>query len=262
MNSRTQLISVVIPSYNSEDFISDAITSVLNQTYNNIELIIVDDCSTDSTVAIINNFLKKDSRIVFSQLKQNSGAAVARNKAIEIANGDYIAFLDSDDKWLPNKLDIQHKLIEEKKCAVVYSSYYCMSEQGVLLNKTIEALPELNFNKILKCNYIGNLTGMYSVAKLGKLYAPNIRKRQDWALWISAIKNGGKAYGTLEPLAVYRERNNSISSNKTQMIKYNFIIYKDFLNYSFFKSCCCMLVFLYEYFFVKSKCVKTNQSLK
>ncbi len=262
MNKCTQLVSVVIPTYNSEAFISEALISVLNQTYTNIEVIVIDDCSNDSTVPIINDFLVKDSRVIFHQLIQNSGAAIARNKGIQIANGEFIAFLDSDDKWLQNKIEIQLKLIEEKKCAVVFSSYYCMNEQGELLDKTVEALPELNFSKILKCNYIGNLTGMYSVSKIGKLYTPDIRKRQDWALWINAIKNGGIAYGVSEPLAIYRERKNSISSNKIQMLKYNFNIYKDVLGYSYLKSSCYMLLFLYEYFFVKSKYIKTSQPLK
>lgn len=260
MNKDPQLISVVIPTYNSEDFISESLISVLNQTYTYIEVIVIDDCSKDSTVSIIKDLLVKDSRVVFHQLEQNSGAAIARNKGIELANGNFIAFLDSDDKWLSNKLEAQLRLIEEKKCAVVFSSYYCMNEQGELIDKTVQALPELNFSKIVKCNYIGNLTGMYSVDKLGKLYAPDIRKRQDWALWINAIKKGGIAFGISEPLAIYRERKNSISSNKIQMLMYNFNIYKDVLNYSYFKSSCYMLLFLYEYFFVKSKYIKTNQS--
>ena len=250
------LVSVVIPTYNSEDYIAEALTSVLNQTHQNLEVLIVDDASTDNTIETVSQFAKKDHRITLEKLEINSGAATARNTAIKKAKGSYISFLDSDDKWLPNKLELQLKLIKEKDCAVVFSSYYCMNENGVSLNKIVTALPRLNFQKILKCNYIGNLTGMYSVKKLGKLYAPDIRKRQDWALWITAIQKAGTAYGISEPLAVYRERQNSISSNKFKMLTYNFSIYKDFLKYSYIKSTYYMIIFLFEYFFIKPKNVK------
>jgi teichuronic acid biosynthesis glycosyltransferase TuaG len=256
MNKNELLISVVIPTYNSEEYIADALHSVINQTYTNLEVLLVDDASIDETVAIVSKFISKDSRIFLEKLKVNSGAAIARNTAIKLAKGNCIAFLDADDRWLPNKLELQLKLMQEKNCAVVLSSYYCMNEEGRALGKIITALPSINAKKILKCNYIGNLTGMYSVDKLGKLLAPNIRKRQDWALWISAIQKSGVAYSVSEPLAFYRERENSISSNKLQMLAYNFKIYKDFLKFSYLKSLYFMLLFLYEYFFVKPKNTK------
>lgn len=247
------LVSVIIPTYNSEKYIDEALVSVLNQSHLNLEILIIDDASTDKTLEIISEYSKNDSRIVITKLATNSGSAVARNAGIKKATGAFIAFLDSDDKWLENKLEVQLKYFEEKNCAVVFSSYFCMDEDGNEVSKIVKALPKLNYNKILKCNYIGNLTGIYSVEKLGKIYAPNIRKRQDWGLWISAIKKAGCAYGTSTPLAVYRERENSISSNKIQLVKYNFKIYNSFLNFSFIKSCYFMLVFFYEYF-----CVKNN----
>jgi len=256
MSNSIPLVSVVIPTYNSENYIEEALTSVLTQSHTHFEVLIVDDASTDRTIDIITQFSKGDSRVVIEKLETNSGAAVARNVAIKKAKGAYISFLDSDDKWLNNKLEVQLAFMKQKKCAVVYSSYHCMNEEGDMLSKKVHVLPRLSFQKILKCNYIGNLTGMYSAEKLGKIYAPNIRKRQDWGLWICAIKKAGYAYGIPTPLAVYRERKDSISSNKIQMIKYNFKIYKDFLKFSYIKSCYLMVLFLYEYFFIKKRLVK------
>ena len=260
MNTTNPLISVIIPTYNSEEYIAEALNSVLQQTYNNIEVLLVDDASTDNTTEIVRLFAKNDCRIILEKLPINSGTAIARNKGINSANGSFIAFLDADDMWLPNKLQLQLELMQEKNCAVVFSSYHCMNETGELLGKIVTALPQLSLQKILKCNYLGNLTGMYSVEKLDKLFAPNIRKRQDWALWINAISKGGCAYGISEPLAVYRERKNSISSNKFKMLSYNFSIYKDFLKYSYVKSIYYMILFLFEYFFVKPKYIKKSKN--
>lgn len=251
------LVSVIMPAYNSEKFISEAIQSVLNQTYANWELIIVDDASDDSTIHIVENFQKKDTRIKFFRNSCNHGTHYARNKAIKAASGDFIAFLDADDLWKPEKLFKQLILIEGENLAACFSSYDLMDENGDLLNKKVEALPQLSYEKLLKANYVGNLTGIYSIKKLGKIYCPEIRKRQDWALWLKVINNGGSMKGILESLALYRIRNNSISQNKAEMLKYNFNVYHKVLGYGYLKSCWNMLLFLKEQFFVKSRQIKT-----
>ena len=247
------LVSVVMAVYNAERFLLEAIQSVIDQTYDNYELIVVDDASTDKTMSLLRDCQTTNPKILIKQLENNSGAGISRNEGIKLASGDIIAFLDSDDKWLPEKLEKQVDYMLENDCEVVFSSYTCMDEEGALLGKKIEALPKLTYKKLLKCNYIGNLTGAYSVAKLGKIYAPSLRKRQDWALWLTALKKCKVAYGLQEPLAIYRVREDSISSNKYEMVGYNYKVYKTFLGFSTLKSIFYMLMFLREYFFVKSK---------
>lgn len=141
--------------------------------------------------------------------------------------------------------------------AACFSSYELINEEGEHLNKQIQALPILHYNKLLKANYVGNLTGIYNVNILGKIYCPEISKRQDWALWLKVIEDGGPIEGIQESLALYRQRKNSISNNKFEMLRYNFKVYHDILKFGFLESIWRMLIFLNEQFIVKSKQVKT-----
>lgn len=216
-------------------------------------MILVDDASSDATVNILKEYAAKDTRIKVHKLQTNSGAAIARNTAIEKATGSYIAFLDADDLWKPEKLSKQIAFMQEKDIAVSFSSYELMDEEGKSLGKMIKALSKVNFSKMLKSNYVGNLTGIYNAEQLGKVYMPNIRKRQDWALWLTLIKKVGAAYSLEEPLARYRVRENSISSNKLNLLKYNYTIYRKALKFGAFKSTLYLIRFLIEHFFVKSR---------
>ncbi|WGD35757.1 glycosyltransferase family 2 protein [Olleya sp. YS] len=255
------LVSIITPMFNSEAFIEDTINSVLNQTYTDWELILIDDCSTDNTVTIAEEFISKHPNIKLQKNQTNAGAAVSRNKGIYEANGDFIAFLDADDLWKPNKLEVQVSFMQANNCDVSFSSYEQIDEVGQPLNKLVKALPSLSFNKYLKTNYIGNLTGMYNAKNLGKITSPNLRKRQDWLLWLAAIKTSGKpALGIQESLAFYRVRTNSISSNKLEMLKYNYLVYKKGLGFSTLKSFYRMILFIWEHFIRKSKLiVSTNK---
>lgn len=253
---KNPLVSVIMPAFNAENFIETAVASVISQTYSNWELFIVDDASTDTTFSKIETLAKQDPRIKIFRNQQNLGTGISRNKGIRAAQGDFIAFLDADDQWKPKKLEIQLRVMQQQDALVCFSSYLQIDEGGNSLNKIIEALPVLSYQKLLKSNYLGNLTGIYNVKKLGKIYAPEIRKRQDWALWLEAVKRSGRAMGIQQCLAKYRLRKGSISGNKPQMLKYNFNIYHKVLGYNFFKSSFCMLVFLKEHFFVKTKQVK------
>lgn len=245
--------------YNSEDYISETIKSVLNQTHKNWELLLIDDKSQDNTLAIIKPFLEANTNIKILKNNVNSGAAISRNNGIIQANGDYIAFLDADDLWKPNKLKAQLNFMKTENCEVCYSSYELIDEQGKPLNKRVKALKTLTYKKLLKSNYIGNLTGIYRVENIGELATANLRKRQDWLLWLSAIKTSEKpAKGVQESLAYYRVRSNSISSNKFNLLKYNYWVYKKGLGYSALKSICAMLVFLFEHFFIKPKQISTT----
>ena len=248
------LVSVITPVYNAEQFIAQTIQSVLSQTYSNWELILVDDGSSDHSLQIISVFQQKHNNIFLFKNAQNSGAAITRNRGMEEAKGKYIAFLDADDVWLPIKLEKQIGLMEAKRLDVSFSSYNLMDADGVLLGKKIKALERLSYKKLLKCNYVGNLTGVYNAQTLGKIYTKNLRKRQDWLLWLAAVKQTKQpVIGIQVALANYRIQSDSMSANKLGLIKYNYAVYKTGLNFSTLKSLYCMVLFLYEYLFVKSK---------
>jgi len=230
------LVSIITPSYKSEKFISQTIKSVLAQTYQDWEMIIVDDVSPDNSNEIIEEYCKKDSRIKLIKLEQNSGPAIARNRAIEEAKGRYIAFLDADDLWKSDKLEKQIKFMEEKNCALSYSAYETMSEEGVLQNKYINPPLKLSYKDLLKSNYIGCLTAIYDTQKIGKVYMPSISKRQDYGLWLKILRKTDFAYGMDEPLAIYRIMSNSVSSNKFKLLKYHYKLFTEFENISFIKT--------------------------
>jgi len=253
----TPLVSIITPLYNAESFIAETIQSVLNQTYANWEQIIIDDASSDNSLKIAESFAAKDKRIRIESLPMNKGAAYCRNRATELAKGNYIAFLDSDDLWHPEKLHRQLTFMEQHDCDVSYTNYLHMDEEGNPLQKRIVALQELPYSKQHKNNYIGNLTGMYCANTLGKIPSPAIRKRQDWAVWLEAIKRSGKpARGIREDLAFYRVRRHSISSDKTKLVRYNYRFYKDHLGYSSIRSAWNLIIFFKEYFFVRPKYIQ------
>lgn len=252
------LISIITPLYNAQNYITQTIASVQAQTYENWEQIIVDDLSTDDSLSIVKEMAAKDTRIRVITLTRNCGAAEARNKATELANGDYIAFLDADDCWHPEKLEKQITFMKAHDCDVSYTSYLQIDETGKPLGKRIKALPKLTYSKQHLNNYIGNLTGIYKAARIGKISAPSIRKRQDWAVWLEAIKKSQKpALGIQEDLAYYRVHAGSISSNKMNLVKYNFQFYRTYLGYSWIKSAGCLFRFFWEYFFVRTKWIES-----
>ncbi len=253
-------ISIITPLFNSEKFVKDSIKSVFNQTYLNWELILVDDFSSDNTIKVVEPYLKERENISLIKLKSNQGAAVARNEGTKMAKGEFIAFLDSDDIWEYNKLSTQIDFMLKNKIDVCFSSYEIIDEEGNKLNKKVKALPVLSYNKLLKSNYIGNLTGIYNVKNLGKIYAPNLRKRQDWLLWLEALRRSNNvALGIPNTLAYYRVRKNSVSSTKFNLLKFNYYVYKKGLGFSTAKSIKYFILFLFEQFFVKSKQIKTLQ---
>lgn len=253
MKEESPLVSIIMPAYRSADFIEESVQSVIKQTHQNWELLIIDDASKDNTVSIIKKFEILDSRIRLFQNDTNQGVGVSRNIGIKAAQGAYIAFLDSDDLWLPEKLEVQLEFMQDHDLAMTYSSYSLIDESGKDLYKKVAALPTLSFQKLLKSNYVGNLTGIYSVERIGKIYSPALRKRQDWALWLTILQKIKSTKGISQPLAKYRIREESISNNKLGLLKYNYLIYSEFLKYSRLKSLLRMGVFLKEHFLVKKK---------
>jgi len=230
------LVSIVTACFNSETYISETIDSVLGQTYQNWELLLVDDCSTDNTIGIISRFQKKDPRIKLIQLHENSGAAVARNKAIERAQGQFVAFLDSDDKWLPQKLEKQVHFMLSHGHSLTHTAYEWIDANGLQLNKTIVPQAVLSYQNLLFSNKIGCLTAMYNQEVLGKVYMPLLQKRQDYGLWLKILKTGAKAYAMPEVLAQYRKTESSMSNNKLSLLKWNWKLLRQVEGLPFFKS--------------------------
>lgn len=248
---RSPLVSVIIPTFNSEKYISDTIASVQKQTYQNWEIVIVDDCSTDRTQDIVLDFSKSDERIKFYPLEKNSGAGIARDFAVSKASGKYISFLDSDDLWKPEKIEKQVDFMIKNNLPFTFSFYDCINEQGESLNKRIEAPKNLSYRQLFFCNFVGNLTGIYDVDFFGKIPISKIRKRQDWMQWLMILKKIKTAQPVPESLAFYRIRENSISNSKTDLIKYNFAVYREFHGHNFVISIFCMIGFLFTQLLIK-----------
>ncbi|WP_121663781.1 glycosyltransferase family 2 protein [Metabacillus litoralis] len=221
------LVSIITPSYNSTKFIPATIESVLSQTYQNWEMLIVDDCSKDESRKVIREYTEKDDRIKLIELQENSGAAVARNTAIKAAKGKYVAFLDSDDLWVPKKLEKQIEFMEINDYAFTYSKYQLMDVDGNKLDRVIDVPRNIDYNGLLSNTIIGCLTAVVNIEKTGPIEMPNIRTRQDFALWLSILKRGIKAHGLQEVLAYYRLVPGSISSNKVKAAKQTWKVYRE-----------------------------------
>ena len=217
------LVSIITPAYNAEKFIIQTIKSVLNQTYENWEMIIIDDCSKDLTYEKIKKYSEKDRRIKLLQNVNNKGVAFTRNKAIDIANGKYIAFLDADDLWDNQKLEKQVKFMETNKVLLSYTGYRKINEDGKIRG-SIKVPLKLNYNELLKNCLIGFLTSMYNQEVIGKQYFKNI-KAEDYIYWLEMIKKVKIAEGLQEDLASYRVLKSSRSSNKLDIIKHHWRIY-------------------------------------
>lgn len=230
------LVSIITPTYNCGKFIAMTIDSVLCQTYTNWEMIIVDDCSTDNTKDIVEKYAESDSRIKYHVLEKNSGAAVARTQAMQLAKGKYMAFLDSDDIWKKEKLEKQLAYMKEKNVDFCCTAYEQIDEKGEKLGKVIRTVKKTSYNRLLLDCPVGNSTVMYNVEKMGKFSVPDIRKRNDDALWLQMLKKEKYIYGMSDVLMEYRVRENSISSNKLSLIKFHWKLYREIENLSVLRS--------------------------
>lgn len=221
------LVSIITPCYNSAKYISKTIESVINQRFICWEMLIIDDCSTDNSTEIINEWCRKDDRIKLIKLEKNSGAAVARNKAIQMAKGRYIAFLDSDDSWFSDKLELQVAFMQENGIDFSYTAYEKVDEKGHVLVEKVGVSNRLSYTDLLKKCEIGCLSAIYDTSRLGKIYMPDIRKRQDLGLWLKILKITPYAYGLNRVLGQYTVRSNSISANKRNAAAYTWRLYRD-----------------------------------
>jgi teichuronic acid biosynthesis glycosyltransferase TuaG len=208
------LVSIITPVYNSEKYIEYTIKSVLDQTYSNWEILIADDCSKDNTEDVVKKFA--DSRIKYFKLEANSGAAEARNQALEKAKGRYIAFLDADDMWKPMKLERQLSFMSENNIGFSFSSYEILREDR---NKVITVPKTLNYGQFMKNTIIGTLTVMLDREIVGNIRLVDVKKDHDSMTWAKLLRQGNLAYGLNESLAYYRKVEGSISNNKFKAVK-------------------------------------------
>jgi len=217
-----------MPAYNARDTICEAIDSVLAQSYGNFELIIVDDCSTDGCRGLIQQYVDQDCRInaIFSEV--NQGVSKSRNLGVAAARGRYITFLDSDDLWLPDKLEANMKHLVPGAC-VVYASYIRFFSNGI--ERMVKAPSKTTYKSLLRGNCIGNLTGAYDSHVLGKFYQKAVG-HEDYLMWLQILSSGAVAEGIERPLARYRV-GNSLSANKFRAALWTWNIYRAELGLSF-----------------------------
>ncbi|HEV2637905.1 MAG TPA: glycosyltransferase family A protein [Actinocrinis sp.] len=227
------LVSVVMPVYNSAATLGASIRSVLAQTHSDLELLITDDASDDNSMDLVREFAERDSRVL-AESAPKGGAARARNRAMERARGDYVAFLDSDDMWLPTKLERQIEFATAADSPLTFTSYYKVDAEfeGEAADFTsngrvVWAQAQVDYRAMLVQDHIGALTAMYDRAVLGTRLMPDMPKRQDYGLWLSIMRDGAPARGLREPLAIYRSgRAGSLSSNKLALIPHNWALYR------------------------------------
>lgn len=204
------IVSIITPTWNCGRFIAETIESVLAQTYQNWEMLIVDDCSTDNTKRIIEQYQQKDSRIKYHCLKHNSGAAVARNTALKMAQGRWIAFLDSDDLWKPDKLERQIMFMVERGYAFTYHNYTEIDEESKPLGVFVSGKKKVTKWEMFACCWPGCLSVMLDAEKIGLVQIENVKKNNDTAMWLKVVKKS-PCYLLDEDLALYRRRANSIT---------------------------------------------------
>lgn len=221
-------VSIITPTWNSSKYILDTICSVQNQTFNEWEMLIVDDCSTDNTCEIVESVAKNDVRIRLIKQSKNMGAAIARNQGLKNAEGRFIAYLDADDIWLQDKLKHQIEFMLANNYAFSCTSYEVIDDKGNSLDKKIHMLPFVNYTGFLTNNLLQTVGIMVDTDLVDKSYLvmPDIRRRQDAATWLQVLKAGYNCYGLDEILAQYRRAENSLSSNKMKAVTGVWYLYR------------------------------------
>ncbi len=257
------IVSIITPMFNSSLYIKETINSVLKQTYIDWEMIIIDDCSTDSCVKIVKKHIKNETRIKLIELNSNYGPSYARNIGIKKSTGRFLAFLDSDDVWKKSKLEKQINFMVSNQYNFSFTGYDRININGDLRGVVIPNKKQVTYYDLLKTNHIGCLTAMLDLKKINqKLYMPNIGKRQDHAFWLKILKIYDNAYCLQESLAKYRIRNGSISNNKIYNLKYQWNLYRRIekinFNYTLIYMCYYIIFSIariikskYNYFIIK-----------
>lgn len=220
------MISVIMAAYNAEKTIKQAIDSVLNQTYPNFELLVIDDCSQDSTAKIVNSIAEKDSRVHLISNKKNKGVSYTRRCGLERARGEWIAILDSDDMWAPEKLEKQIILQKKKNADLLFTGSAFMDLDGQPIDWYLHAPAQVTYRQLLKQNVLSNSSALVRKKLYTKYYVFGDELHEDFAIWLAILKDGRKAYGVDEPLLIYRIAKSSKSGNKIKAAKMNWNTYR------------------------------------
>lgn len=245
------LVSIITPNYNCGRFIAETIESVLLQTYQNWELLIQDDCSTDESMKIAFEYAQRDSRIKIQSNTKNSGAAVTRNNAIQRSRGKYLAFLDSDDIWLPLKLERQLEFMKKHNCDFSFTRYEHISEEGKSLGEQARVICHLSYTKLMMHCWPGCLTVLYKQDIQNKIYAQDVKKNNDHALFLQVLRHCKNAMGINECMALYRIRKGSISRNKLKMITPYIKVIHEFEGHNLLVSYFCVFIQIFVKLFMK-----------
>lgn len=242
------LISIITPVYMCEAYIERTMNSVLAQTYPNWEMLLVDDCSPDGSAEIIRSYAEKDPRFKYIKLDNNSGAAIARNVGLENAKGRYIAYLDADDIWLPQKLEKQIRFMEENDVQFSCCDYEKIEADDTPLNKVVHMPKTITYNQLLSNTIIQTVGVIVDLNKVDRklLVMPNVRRGQDSATWLQMLRNGVKFTGQNEVLAQYRRVPQSLSANKFSAMKRTWYLYRGVEHLSLVKSCVCLAGWAYH----------------
>lgn len=258
MADTSPLVSVIMPAYNAEPYIEEAIRSVLGQSVSDLELIIIDDCSTDATPDIICRLAGEDSRILPLVNEHNMGVARTRNRGLDLSRGSFVAFIDSDDVWEPQKLEQQIQLAESSGADIVYCSYSIIDTTGKPCCKDFIVPPDTNFKESLYTSVISCSTALFRRATTHKYRFPTDLYHEDLALWLDMLGNGLKACGVTEPLAAYRLTASGRASNKLNTVKHRWLIYRKHLKLPLIKSCGVLLRYAFlamkKYAMIKNEC--------
>lgn len=220
------LISVIMAAYNAEATIRQSIQSVLNQTYSNLELLVIDDCSRDGTATLAEKIAKTDSRVRLIFNEKNSGVSYTRKHGLKEAKGEWIAILDSDDAWAPKKLEKQIKLQEKTNADLLFTGSAFMDSEGNPINWYLHAPAEITYRQLLKQNVLSNSSALVRKELYAKHYAVGDGMHEDFAIWLGILKEDRKAYGVDEPLLIYRIARSSKSGNKVKAAKMNWNTYR------------------------------------
>lgn len=228
-----KLVSIIMPAYNAEKYITNAINSIIHQTYKNWELLIVDDYSKDNTIKIVSEF--KDDRIILLKNRKNIGAAISRNRALKAARGKWIAFLDSDDIWHPEKLERQINFMIRNGYAFTFTDYR-IQLNGRWMPYVNTGPNVVNKRKMYDYCYFSTITVMYDRDVVGLIQIEDLKKNNDYAMWLQAVEKT-KCYRIPECLSYYIKHDNSLSSgSKLKLIKWHYILFRDGLHKNVFLS--------------------------
>ncbi len=233
MNDLIQpLVSIVLPLYNAEQYIVQTLSSIINQTYKNWELIIIDDCSNDHSISVIEEIVNKDSRIHLYHNERNLGVTRTRNKGFTLCNGEYVALIDSDDLWEEHKLELQVEAANKNNADIIYCSYSIIDTNNKKISNDFIVPKTISYKRALIQSVMSCSTTMLKKEIVEKYQFSTDYYHEDLVYWLQILKEGYKAIGVQDVLASYRIVNNSRSSNKWIVIKNRYRVYRDFCKYS------------------------------